>query len=123
MSANKVILVGKVGAVPHLTYSKEKIAISVFHLATETSEKSVDSGQWEQVTVWHRIVSMGKLAEHCANYLNRDMTVYLEGSLHSEKWQDSDGKTRYSSSVMCSKIQFLNFGEKEKESETTAPKP
>ena len=106
MGINKVILIGNLGADPDVRYTNDQTAIANFSLAT--SERIRDAnGEWTDYTEWHRIACFGKLAEFAKNYLTKGRQVYIEGKLRTTKWQDKDGKTRYTTEIVAGTIQFV----------------
>ncbi len=107
---NKVILVGRLGNDPDCQYSPGGLAVVKFSLATGDSFKAGD-GTWEDKTEWHRIVSFGKTAEFCGNYLKKGRLIYLEGSLRTNQWQDEHGNKRASTEIIAHEIQTLGSGE------------
>ena len=79
---NKVTLVGHLGADPELRHTSNGTAVANFNIAT--TEKFTDkSGQKQERTEWHRIVTWSKLAEICGEYLKKGKQVYLEGRLQT----------------------------------------
>lgn len=106
MSVNKVILLGNLGKDPELRYSAGQMAIASFSLATNERKKD-QSGQWVDHTEWHNIVVFGKTAENCANFLKKGRQAYIEGSIRSRKWQDKEGKDRYTTEVLANTVQFI----------------
>ena len=57
---------------------------------------------------WHRIVAFGKLAEICAEYLNKGKQVYIEGRLQSRSWEDKEGNKRTTTEVIAQSAQVLD---------------
>ncbi len=106
MSVNKVILLGNLGKDPELRYSAGQMAIASFSLATNERKKD-QSGQWVDHTEWHNIVVFGKTAENCANFLKKGRQAYIEGSIRSRKWQDKEGKDRYTTEILANTVQFI----------------
>jgi single-strand DNA-binding protein len=49
----------------------------------------------------------GKLAEISAEYLKKGSQVYIEGRLRTRKWQDKEGKDRYSTEIIADEMQML----------------
>lgn len=101
-SLNKVMLIGNLGKDPEVRYTQSGMAVASFSLAT--SEKIKD----EVKTEWHNIVLWGKTAELAEEYLAKGKTVYIEGRLQTRKWQDKDGKDRYTTEIVGEKMQFLS---------------
>ena len=110
-SVNKVILVGRLGQDPKLTYLPSGQPAAEFTLATDESYKNRE-GQKEERTEWHRIKVYGKQAEVCANYLGKGRLVYIEGGLRTRSWEDQQGQKRYMTEVVVSgpqhTVQFMD---------------
>lgn len=107
---NKVILIGRLGADPVQRQTKEGLAVIHFSLATsrklQTEGKAPESPTEE--TMWHKIVAWGKLGENCAQYLRKGASVYVEGSLRSQKYEGKDGVQRVAIEVHADDVSFLN---------------
>ena len=108
---NKVILLGRLGADPELRYTQNRMAVCTLKLATSERRKSAD-GEWADHTEWHNVVSFGKTAENCNNYLKKGRMVYVDGKIQTRKYQDSDGKDKYWTEILANSIQFVNTGNK-----------
>ena len=98
---NKCIIVGNLGEDPNVNYSAAGAAITNISVATSDSWKDKQSGQEQEKTEWHRIVFFGKLAEIAGEYLRKGSKVYIEGKLQTRKWQDKEGKDRYTTEIVC----------------------
>ena len=106
MSVNKVILVGNLGRDPELRRSASQVAVCSFSIAT-TDRRKDSSGQWNEQTEWHNIVTFGNVAENCSRYLKKGRQVFIEGKLQTRKWQDKEGRDRWSTEVIANNVQFL----------------
>ena len=115
-TVNKVILVGRLGADPDIRYSPGGVAVAKFNLATNDSV-SAGEGKWEDRTEWHRIVTFGKTAEFCGNYLAKGRQVYIEGSIRTNQWEDAQGQKRYSTEIIAREIQMLGSAEGQSQSQ------
>lgn len=103
---NKVILIGRLGADPEVRYTQDGAMVTNFRLAT--SEQWTDrSGEKMQRTEWHRIVTFGKLAEICGNYLSKGRLVYIDGRIQTRSWDDRDGNKRYTTEIIATNMQIL----------------
>ena len=105
-SLNKVMLIGNLGRDPEVRYTASGTAVAGFSVATTEKFKN-KNGEWEERTEWHNITLWGRLAEIAGEYLAKGKTVYLEGRLQTRKWQDRDGKDRYTTEVVADKMQML----------------
>jgi len=77
-----------------------------FRLATDEQWKD-KTGEKVQRTEWHRIVTFGKLAEICGNYLSKGRLVYIEGRIQTRSWDDKDGNKRYATEIIALNMQML----------------
>jgi single-strand DNA-binding protein len=117
---NKVILVGNLGADPDVRYSSTGTAVVNFRIATSENWTNKE-GERETRTEWHRIVAFGKLAEICAEYLNKGKQVYVEGRLRSRSWEDKEGNKRWTTEVVANNVVML--GAASDQVRETGPEP
>jgi single-strand DNA-binding protein len=106
MGVNKVILLGRLGKDPEVRYTSQQFPICNFSLATSERRKD-QSGEWKDATEWHNIVVLGKSAENCHKYIKKGSEVYIEGKIQTRKWQDKEGKDRYTTEILAGTVQFL----------------
>jgi single-strand DNA-binding protein len=104
---NKVILIGNLGKDPEVRYMASGSAVANVTLATTESWKDKQSGDPQERTEWHNVVFYGKLGEIVGEYLKKGSQVYVEGSLRTRKWQDKEGRDRYTTEVIASEMQML----------------
>ena len=105
---NKVILIGNVGQDPEVEHMPSGGAVTNISVATTERWKDKNTGQVNEKTEWHRIVFFNKLAEIAGEYLRKGAKVYLEGSLRTRKWQNSEGKDQYTTEIVASEMQMLD---------------
>lgn len=104
---NKVILIGNVGQDPETRYMPNGKAVTNLRVATSESWKDKQTGEQREQTEWHTIVMYDRLAEIAAEYLKKGSQVYVEGSLRTRKWQDKEGKDRFTTEVIAREMQML----------------
>jgi single-strand DNA-binding protein len=104
---NKVILVGHLGAEPETRAMPSGMTVSNLRLATSESWKDKQSGEQQERTEWHNVALFGRLGEIAAEYLHKGSQVYIEGRLRTRKWQDKEGRDRYTTEVIASDMQML----------------
>lgn len=119
-SLNKVLLIGNTGKDPEVRYTTSGTAVASFSLATAEKFKN-KGGEWEERTEWHNIILWGRLAEIAGEYLTKGKTVFIEGRLQTRKWQDRDGKDRYTTEIVAEKMQMLSRKEGTGHTEGGAP--
>lgn len=103
---NKITLIGRLGRAPEARTVSTGTVVN-FSLATD--ETWLDNqGQKQTRTEWHRVVVWGKQAELCAKYLTKGRLVFVEGSLQTRKYQDSQGQERAVTEVKAQRVLFLD---------------
>ncbi|WP_022661033.1 single-stranded DNA-binding protein [Paucidesulfovibrio longus] len=107
-SMNKVLLIGRLGQDPKLSYTQGGQAVANFTMATDEGYRDRTSGQKVERTEWHRIVAWRQTAEFCGNYLSKGRLVLVEGKLQTRKWQDQNGQDRYTTEIVASNVQGLD---------------
>ena len=104
---NKVMLIGHTGDQVKMRWFEGGGCIGRFPLATNDSYVNKSTGERVNTTEWHTIVVRNKAAEICEKYLKKGDKVYIEGRLKTRKWQDDQGKDRYSTEIQCTDFTFL----------------
>jgi single-strand DNA-binding protein len=104
---NKVILVGNLGKDPETRYMPSGSAVTNLTLATSEAWKDKQSGEQQERTEWHKVAMFGRLAEIAAEYLRKGSQVYIEGKLRTRKWQDKEGKDRWTTEIVADEMQML----------------
>ena len=125
-SVNKCIFIGNLGADPEARYIPNGDAVSSFRIACSDSWKDKSTGEKKESTEWISVDAFGKLAEICNQYLKKGASVYVEGAMRTRKWQDKDGKDRYTTSIKCSEMKMLGSRSESgggSDSQARAPKP
>ena len=108
MSVNKVILIGNLGADPESRAFPDGGSICNISLATSENWKDKQTGERQERTEWHRVVLRNRLGEIAQQYLHKGSKVYIEGRIHTRKWQDQQGQDRYSTEVVAQNMTMLD---------------
>jgi single-strand DNA-binding protein len=106
MSVNKVILIGRLGKDPETRYMPNGEAVTNATLATSENWKD-KSGVKQEKTEWHNLTFYRKLAEIAGEYLKKGSMIYVEGKLQTRKWQDKEGKDRYTTDIIVNDMTML----------------
>lgn len=105
-SVNKVILIGNLGGDPEIKRTQDGRPIANLSIATSDSWRDKTTGERKEKTEWHRVVVFNEgICKVAEQYLKKGSKVYIEGQLQTRKWQDKEGKDRYSTEVV-----LQNFG-------------
>lgn len=105
-SFNKVFLIGNLTRDPELRYIPSGQAVTSFTVATNRTYLS-PSGEKKEDASFTRVVTWGRSAEVCNEYLKKGSQVFVEGRLQSRSWQAQDGSKRSALEVIAARVQFL----------------
>ncbi|GAB7023401.1 single-stranded DNA-binding protein [Salidesulfovibrio brasiliensis] len=107
-SLNKVIIIGRLGRDPELSYTTGGQALARLSVATDEGYRDRNTGQRVERTEWHRVVAWRQAAEFCGNYLSKGRLVMVEGKLQTRKWQDQNGQDRWSTEIVADRVDGLD---------------
>ncbi len=119
---NKAILVGRLGKDPEVRYTPDGTMVTNFTMATDEVYKD-KNGERTQRTEWHRIVTFGKLAEICGNYLVKGKLIYIEGRIQTRAWEDKEGAKRNTTEIVASDMKMLDSKGQSKPADDAIPDP
>jgi single-strand DNA-binding protein len=103
---NKVILVGNLGKDPEVRHLENGKVVANVTIATSESYKDrngnrVDSTEWHDLEMWD---GLAKIAEQ---YLTKGKTIYVEGKIKSDVWQDDQGQNRKKVRIRVNQMTML----------------
>lgn len=90
-----VVATGNLGADPVTKAFQTGGVVAELSIAVGVAYKDRD-GQQVEHTEWLRAKVFGRSAEIAQQYLRKGRLITIEGKLHTEKWQNSDGQNRSS---------------------------
>ncbi len=103
---NKVILIGNLGADPDVRTLDSGTKVAKFSLATNENYQDT-AGEWQKKTEWHNVIAWRYMAEKAERDFKKGMMVFIEGKVTYRKWQDQEGKDRYSTDIVASTVKML----------------
>ena len=106
MTVNKAILVGNLGQDPELRSTGSGTPVVTLRIAT-TERRRDREGNWSDHTEWHSVVVFGRQAENVGRFCRKGKQLYVEGRIQTRKWQDRDGRDRYSTEVVADTVRVL----------------
>jgi len=106
---NKVQLIGNLGVDPDTRYMPSGAAMTKLSVGVTDTWKDKQTGEQKERTEWVTVEVWGRLAEVCSEYLEKGRSVYVEGSMQTDKWE-KDGETKYFTKVRASDVLFLGGG-------------
>ena len=96
MLINRVILLGNLGRDPEIRSMQSGSKMASFSIATSKRWKDRNTQEQKEKTSWHNIVVFGDgLVDIVEKYVKKGSKIYVEGELQTRKWQDQEGKDRY----------------------------
>lgn len=105
-SLNLCQFIGRTGKTPETRHTQSGTAVSSVSIACSEKFKN-KAGEMEEKTEWVNLVFWGKLAEIVAQYVDKGKEIYVQGRMQTRKYEDKDGVTRYSTEVVCERMQML----------------
>ncbi len=100
MNTNVVVISGRVGKKPEQRLTTGGTEVTEFSIAVDKRKK-------EDPPMWFRITAFGKQAEFANQYLDKGRQVIISGRLEQRKYEDRDGKTRESISIVAEQIEAV----------------
>ena len=113
---NKVMLIGNLTRDPELRYTPKGTAVAELSLAINRTWNN-EAGQKQEEVTFVEVTLWGKTAELAQKFLVKGRSVYLEGRLTLDTWDDKEtGKKRSKLKVVADTLQFISDGKNRSES-------
>jgi single-strand DNA-binding protein len=103
---NKVILIGNLGKDPEVRHLENGAVVANVTLATTETYKD-RSGNKVENTEWHDLEMWDGLAKIAEQYLKKGRSVYVEGKIKSDTWQDEQGNNRKRTKIRVVNLTML----------------
>ncbi len=107
VSVNRIIIIGNLGSEPEMRFTPNGRPVTSFSTATNRKYTTSD-GERREETEWFTVVTWGKLAEQCNQYLSKGRLVYVEGRLRTHSWEGQDGQKRSRNEIVADRVSFLD---------------
>lgn len=103
---NQVVLIGRLTRDPELRYTPGNgVPVASFTLAVD---RPFTNQQGEREADFINIVTWRKLAENCANYLQKGSLAAVTGRLQIRSYDDNHGIKRKVAEVVADNVRFLD---------------
>ena len=103
---NRIILIGRLTRDPELRFTPANgVPVAQFTIAVD---RPFVNQKGEREADFIRIVTWRKLAETCANNLNKGRLVAVDGRLQIRSYEGQDGQRRYVTEVVADTVRFLD---------------
>jgi single-strand DNA-binding protein len=104
---NQFTFTGRLGKDPESRALPSGESVCNFSVAVGSSWKDKASGAKQERTEWVGCAVFGKLAEICTQYLRKGSQIAAVGELRTRKWQDKDGKDRWTTEVILNQMTMM----------------
>lgn len=105
MFLNKAILVGNLTRDPEVKSLPSGVQVASFSVATNRVWKDKNGVKQESVD-FHNIVTFGRQADICRQYLKKGGSVLVEGRIQTRSWDDASGVKKYRTEIVAERIQL-----------------
>lgn len=100
-SLNKVMLIGVLGADPEIRSFQNGGRVANMRLATSETWRDKTTGEKREKTEWHTVsVLNDNLVNVVEQYAKKGSKLYIEGQIHTRKYQAKDGTDRYATEIV-----------------------
>lgn len=108
-SLNKVMLIGNLTRDPEVRYTPKGTAVCDMAIAVNRRFLNEATGERQEEVTYLDIVLWGKQAELAGQYLAKGRSVYIEGRLQMDTWEDkATGQKRSKIKIVCENMQFID---------------
>ncbi|MBI4121812.1 MAG: single-stranded DNA-binding protein [Parcubacteria group bacterium] len=105
MNVNSVTLIGHVTQDPVSRTFGENKMLTKFTVATNGRSRSKEK---KEVVDFHPVVTFGKLADICRDYIHKGRLVYVEGKLRTNRWQDDKNVVHARTEIYANEMLLLD---------------
>ena len=112
MSFSQTVLIGHIGNIPELKYTKNQTAILNISVGVPEKLSSKAPESLKPKTFWHKCRKWGKAAEKLDPMLKKGDKVFIKGTLVYDTWKDKAGnyhKDAYIEIEFLEKMYFENI--------------
>ena len=107
-SLNKVMLIGNLTRDPEIKYTPKGTAIADLGIAVNRSYTIEATGEKREEVTFIDVTFFGRQAELAKEYLSKGRSIYVEGRLQLDTWDDKQtGQKRSKLKVQGEMMQFL----------------
>lgn len=118
---NNVNLIGRLTNAVDFRYSQAQNPYCFFTIAVDrglSKEKKEElQAMNKQTADFIRIIVYGVMAENCKKFLKKGRNVAIQGRIQTGSYTTEDGQRKYTFNIEAEKVQFIDWGDKEKETD------
>ena len=103
---NRVQIIGNLGADPKTREISRDRKVTSFRVAVNRRWRNANK-EIQEETMWFSVEAWAGLGDVCARYLKKGRSVYVEGRLKINEWDDTEGGHHERTVVVARDVQFL----------------
>ena len=105
---NKVMLIGNLTADPEVRTTPRGTSLTELRLAVNRVTSGPNEGERREETTFLDVTCWGRTAEVAAQYLSKGRSVFIEGRLQMDTWEDKQtGQKRSRIRIVAENLQML----------------
>lgn len=101
---NNITILGNLTRDPELRFTPSGTAVASFGIAVNRNIQNKTSGEWEAQVDFFNVTTWYKLAENCAESLNKGDRVLVSGRLSQDNWEDKEGQKRSAVKIIANVV-------------------
>jgi len=101
----EITIAGNTGSEPEMRFTPSGKPVCSFSVAT--SRRYTKDGERKEETQWYKVITWGKLAENCNQYLDKGRQVLVVGSPRLREWEGQDGQKHANLEINAREVKFL----------------
>ncbi|HEY5482987.1 MAG TPA: single-stranded DNA-binding protein [Propionibacteriaceae bacterium] len=78
------------------------------HVTTFSVATNEYVGNGKEKAEFHSVVAWDRLADICASYLGKGMTVAIEGRIQTRQWDDDRGAHHWKTEIVAAAVEMLS---------------
>ena len=102
---NKVIMIGNLTKDPEIRYTTSGTSVTNIKIAVNSKVKR--DGEYKDDVLFIEVVTFGKQAENCSQYLSKGRKCLVDGRLQEQRWE-SEGKQHSKIQIIADTVRFLS---------------
>jgi single-strand DNA-binding protein len=106
-NVNRVTLLGNATRDPETHATKAGKRLTTIGIGTSRTWTD-EAGSRRSEPEFHRLVCFGKLAEFAADRVKKGTPLYVEGRLHTGRWESKDGHEQTSTEIIVDRLVLLS---------------
>ena len=123
-SYNRVILLGNLTRDPQVRYTPSGTAVAEIGLAVNRYWFDKQTNSRREETTFVDVTLLGRVAEVASQYLKKGRSVFIEGRLQLNTWEDKQtGQKRSRLIVVAEHLQFLGSRSQSEGPPSSGPSP